>query len=357
MAHVEEEFTFEDLPPIEGCLELTWPGKHPLRSTMWHPSLLRESYGSASDGWMNKLYCGDNLQAMAHLLRDFRGKVDLVYIDPPFCSNSDYGSVIHLKGGPAHSFLFTFAETRFGDIWARDEYLQFMYERLILIRELLSEKGSLFFHCDRCNQHLMRCLLDEVFGASVEEEGAPGLVNEIIWHHSYTPVYSNDRFVPGHDTIFWYSKTGSYYFNVADIAKPDPGGAEAEGERAPGSVWRMDPVSIDLRRTDGYPTQKPEALLERIVLAASAPSCRLGVHRLELRRRGLSAFSRRYAVRIRPSGGKLLDPRRRWLHPHKDCRRPLRGLRGGCAGISKQTRAPVRRLSCMGVCKLQSMHQ
>lgn len=96
---------------------------------------------------------------MAHLLRDFRGKVDLVYVDPPFGSNARYGSYIHPKGRPVYPLLFTFGETRFVDVWSRDEYLQFMYERLILIRELLSEKGSLFVHCDRCSQHLLRCLL------------------------------------------------------------------------------------------------------------------------------------------------------------------------------------------------------
>ena len=186
-----EAFTFEDLPPIEDCPELTWPGKRPLRSATWRPSRLKESYGSANDGWMNRLYCGDNLQVMAHLLRDNRGKVDLAYIDPPFGSNANYGSFIHPKGKPAYPLLFTFGETRFSDVWTRNEYLQFMYERLILIRELLSEKGSLFVHCDRCNQHLLRCLLDEVFGANVEEESAPGLVNEIVWRYAYTPVNSN----------------------------------------------------------------------------------------------------------------------------------------------------------------------
>ena len=261
----------EDLPSIAGCPELTWPGKHPLHSVTWCPSLLREAYGFAVDGWMSKLYHGDNLHAMAHLLREFRGKVDLVYIDPPFCSNSNYGSIVHPKGRPAHSFLFRFPEDRFSDVWARDEYLQFMYERLILIRELLSERGSLFVHCDRFSQHLLRCLLDEVFGACVEEKGTPGLVNEIVYQHAYTPEDSQDRFEPRHDTIFWYSKTGNYHFNAADVSEPDLGVAEAEGRRVPGTIWRMDPETEDLRQAVGYPTQKPEPLLERIVLAASAP--------------------------------------------------------------------------------------
>lgn len=162
------------------------------------------------------------------LAQGFRGKVDLAYIDPPFCSNVNYGTFIHPKGRPAYPLLFTFTETRFGDIWTRDEYPQFMYERLILIRELLSDRGSLFLHCDRCSQHLLRCLLDEVFGASVEEEGSPGLVNEIVWHHPHEPVDRNDRFVPSHDTVFWYSKTGKYHFNATNVTEPDPKGAEAK---------------------------------------------------------------------------------------------------------------------------------
>ena len=137
-----EAFTFEDLPPIEGRPELTWPGKRPLRSATWRPSRLKESYGSANDGWMNRLYCGDNLQVMAHLLGDFRGKVDLVYIDPPFGSDANYASRIHPKGRPAYPLLFTFAERRFGDVWARGEYLQFMYERLILIPRWVRRQGD-----------------------------------------------------------------------------------------------------------------------------------------------------------------------------------------------------------------------
>ena len=261
----------EDLPSVAGCPELTWPGKHPLRCVTWCPSLLREAYGSAIDGWMSKLYYGDNLHAMVHLLRDFRGKVDLVYIDPPFCSNSTYGSIVHPKGRPGYSFLLRIPEDRFSDVWERDEYLQFMYERLILIRELLSERGSLFVHCDRFSQHLLRCLLDEVFGAGVEEKGAPGLVNEIVYQHTYTPEDSRDRFEPRHDTILWYSKTGNYYFNVADVAEHGSGGQEAEDWRVPGTIWRMDSEAEDLRQAVGYPTQKPEALLKRIVLAASVP--------------------------------------------------------------------------------------
>ena len=88
----------EDLPPIERSPELTWPGKHTLSSITWCPSQLRESYGSQSDGWMNKLYHGENLQVMAHLLKDYRGKVDLAYIDPPFGSNANVYSSRFVPG-------------------------------------------------------------------------------------------------------------------------------------------------------------------------------------------------------------------------------------------------------------------
>ena len=251
----------EHLAETEANPVLTWPGKHPLHPLPCRPPQLRESYGVAADGWMNRLYRGDNLQVMSHLLEGFRGKVDLVYIDPPFNSNAGYASRVHPKGRPAYPFLLAFDETQFDDIWSRDEYLQFMYERLILIRELLSDRGSVFVHCDRRSNHLLRCLLDEVFGESVEEEGSPGLVNEIVWHRQGSQVKSTGGFAPRHDTIFWHSKTGNPYSNVVD----------PEGSETPGTVWCMDLVKSGEAQATGYPTQKPEALLERIIRTASAP--------------------------------------------------------------------------------------
>ena len=145
------ELAFEDLPGHTDGPVLIWPGKHPLRSLSECRLRLTESHGVAMDGWMNGLYLGDNLQAMTCLLKDFRGKVDLAYIDPPFNSNARYTSWVHPKGRPAYPLLLAFGETQFDDTWSRSEYLQFMYERLVLVRELLSDRGSVFVHCDRCH--------------------------------------------------------------------------------------------------------------------------------------------------------------------------------------------------------------
>ena len=83
-------FEFEQRPTIKGFPELRWTGKRPYRSTQYYPAQLRESYGEEQSGWINKIFWGDNLQVMSHMLRDFRGKIDLIYIDPPFDSKADY---------------------------------------------------------------------------------------------------------------------------------------------------------------------------------------------------------------------------------------------------------------------------
>jgi len=91
--------TFEfDLPPIRGFPELRWAGKRPFKSTQYFPAQKKEAYGDSTDGWWNRVYWGDNLQVMSHLLREFRSKVDLIYLDPPFDSKADYKKKIGLKG-------------------------------------------------------------------------------------------------------------------------------------------------------------------------------------------------------------------------------------------------------------------
>lgn len=201
-------FEFEPRPTIKGFPELRWTGKRPYRSTQYYPAQLRESYGEEQNGWINKIFWGDNLQVMSHLLKDFRGKIDLIYIDPPFDSKADYKKKIDLKGiGKATSDSTTFEEKQYGDIWTNDEYLQFMYERLLLLRELLSDKGSIFLHCDDSRNYYLRCLLSEVFGED-------NFHNEIIWKRSTATGLASKRCGTLHDTIYWYSKTDKYYFEM-----------------------------------------------------------------------------------------------------------------------------------------------
>lgn len=294
----QQEIQFDAQPTIKGFPELRWTGKRPYRSTVYYPAQLRESYGSSAeggehDGWMNKIFWGDNIQVMSHLLRDYRGKVDLIYIDPPFDSKADYKKKIKLRGETVTNDSSVFEEKQYGDIWTNDEYLQFMYERLILCRELLAETGSIYLHCDWHKSHHLRMIMDEIFG--------PGcFVNEIIWCYSIGGK-SKAFFARKHDTIFWYSKGADFVFNGQDPnvtvpRKPnshmkvqiDEDGREFQEKRdkKSGKVYRyyVDEGKIpedywldieQLNREDaqrsGYPTQKPEKLIARIVAASTNP--------------------------------------------------------------------------------------
>ncbi|MBP6739412.1 MAG: site-specific DNA-methyltransferase [Leptospiraceae bacterium] len=335
-----EEYEFE---PIKGYPMLHWKGKRPFYSTQFYPAQLKEQFGEEVDGWMNQIYWGDNLQVMSHLLKKYRGKVDLIYIDPPFDSKADYKKKIQLKGKQVTNDSTAFEEKQYTDIWSNDEYLQFMYERLILMRELLSDTGSIFFHCDYHKVHYLKCILDEIFGVQ-------NFVNDIKWVRSTNPKgsqYVSYKFDPFTDNILLYSKTNNYLLNIDLIRRKlsdkeilekyhrrDEKGIyydgpiisssgmgdrpnlvyEYKGYTPPRSGWRVNLqklIKIDeegnlgwsknnvpfrkLRPEDdkghsigdfwndislinsqaderlGYPTQKPEELLERIIKLSSNP--------------------------------------------------------------------------------------
>jgi len=286
-----EKYDFE---PIKGYPMLNWRGKRPFTSTRYFPAQLKEIYGEEVDGWRNKIFWGDNSQVLSHLLKSFRKSVSLIYIDPPFDSGADYKQKVSVRGQEVSNSSSTFEEKQYGDLWVNDEYLQFMYERLVLARELLCEKGSIIVHCDRHRNHLLRCLLDEVFGRDVEEPRA-GLQNEIIWFYPDSPGRPANRFAPKHDTLYWYSRTGEYTFNADAVREPIleaskkryesarylinsqgkrfeyTGGSASEDGKIPETVWRIPVVKGNAREATSYPTQKPEALLERIIEAVSNP--------------------------------------------------------------------------------------
>ena len=194
-----DKYEFE---PIKGYPMLNWRGKRSFTATQYYPAQLKEVHGEEVDGWRNKIFWGDNLQVMSHLLKDFRGKIDLIYIDPPFDSKADYKKKIKLQGESTLSDQTAFEEKQYGDIWTNDEYLQFMYERLVLIKELLKDSGSIFLHCDWHKSHHLRCLMDEVFGAS-------NFVNEIIWLYNTGGIPEKLGFSKKHDSIFYYAKKKS----------------------------------------------------------------------------------------------------------------------------------------------------
>ena len=176
-----ELFEFE---PIKGFPLLNWRGKRPFRSTQYYPAQPKETHGEAVNGWHNEIYWGDNLQVMSHLLKKYRGQVKLVYIDPPFDSKADYKKKIELKGEKVESEYTPFEEKQYGDIWTNDEYLQFMYERFVMLRELLADDGSIYVHMDENRSHYIKIILDEVFGQD-------NFQREIIWRIGWISGYKS----------------------------------------------------------------------------------------------------------------------------------------------------------------------
>ncbi len=311
---MEEQLTFEftQRHTIKGFPELRWTGKHPYRSTQYYPAQLKESYGEQQNGWINKLYWGDNLQVMSHLRKDYRGKIQLIYIDPPFDSKADYKRKIEIKGiGKAESDSTSFEEKQYSDIWINDEYLQFMYERLIIMRELLADNGAIYLHCDYHKVHYLRIIMDEVFGENNH-------LNSLVWAYS-TRSAIKSSWKRTHDDILFYKKNRMPIFNWEDEMVMEPlsestikkyklqdeyGRYRLCGRNIIGSPIRSakdvspdyeithpewvvrdylragksasDYFFVDIEnqaasvRTD-YPTQKPEELLMKLIRASTKP--------------------------------------------------------------------------------------
>ncbi len=272
----DEIYQFE---PIQGYPMLNWKGKRPFRSTQYYPAQLKETYGEEVDGWINKIYWGDNLQVMSHLLKTYRGKINLIYIDPPFDSKADYKKQIELKGKEVENDRTAFEEKQYTDIWTNDEYLQFMYERLILLRELLADSGSLYLHCDPTAGHYIKVLMDEIFGNE-------NFRNEVVWCYRGGGAPSNS-FARKHDILLFYAKGKSNTYNKQYVPYSEAsqnlvqsrGGVSIDGRErdlergASMPDWWTDINSLQTWSPQrlNYPTQKPEALIERIIRASSNP--------------------------------------------------------------------------------------
>lgn len=310
MENEQLTFEFEQRPTIKGFPELRWTGKRPYTSTQYYPAQLRETYGEPDDetGWINKIFWGDNLQVMSHLLKNYRGKVDLIYIDPPFDSKADYKKKIEVKGiGKAETDSSSFEEKQYGDIWTNDEYLQFMFERLTLLQRLLSYKGTIYVHCDYHKVHYLRMIMDDAFGPE-------NFLDEIVWCYEDIGSRAVKYFKHKHDSILVYKNSNSdeRVFNIIrkrlsestikrykpyfdengkisyqSLKDSNPGVfAKLKGipddlsetwldinNGAPLSDWWVDISALKngFAESTAYPTQKPEALLERIMLASSNP--------------------------------------------------------------------------------------
>jgi len=335
-----------ELSAARGRPMLHWVGKKPLDHVPVFPAQRVERFDPAGDGEEeNLLVHGDNKDVLAWLLaHGYRQRIDLIYIDPPFDSGADYVRRVGLRGvdsemltGQPHDLG---EQVQYTDIWVNDAYLQFMYERLLLLRELLAATGCIYLHCDHRKEHYLRLLLEEVFGAE-------NFLNTISWRSQvargakvnafylpfsthYILIFARDRsqttwnppkkriilseeeaaqsYMRDERGFFRTSDPGSYSFArlrelhaagrlyapfggdvVIDAARervygtrggsiavkyylqPVAGGRYAV-ERALDNLWDDLPgLGTTPGENVGYPTQKTEALLQRILAMSTNP--------------------------------------------------------------------------------------
>lgn len=240
-----------------------------------------------TEEWKNRLIYGDNLLVMQALLSgdepngvpSLRGKVNLIYIDPPFGSKADYRTKITLPGVDLSQRPTTVEQFAYADTWQKGtvSYLEMMYPRLLLMRELLADNGSIYVHIDWHVGHYIKILLDDIFGKQ-------NFVNEIIWQY-FMGGKGKREFAKKHDTIFLYKKTDKYTFNqlivkryydfipsLRDDSVNAQSGKDNIGYWSMVScpdVWSIKGVFNMSSEYQCYSTQKPEALLERIIKASS----------------------------------------------------------------------------------------
>ena len=236
--------------------------------------------------WKNKLIWGDNKLVMSSLLKQgWAGKINLIYIDPPFFTGADFTVRTKLGDERIEKEPSIIEERAYKDTWSGGiaSYLKYMYERLVLMRELLAENGSIYVHLDWHVGHYVKVMMDEIFGYE-------NFRNEIVWSYR-TGGASIRSWSQKHDIILFYSKTDKYTFNTqkekaytksksrkAGII--DYGGGKAEFfEDEYGiynwviarDVWDIPYINSQAHERLAFATQKPEALLKRIILASSNP--------------------------------------------------------------------------------------
>ncbi|MCI0520200.1 MAG: site-specific DNA-methyltransferase [Chloroflexi bacterium] len=227
----------------------------------------------------SRLIWGENLAVMGALLEEFEGQVDLIYADPPFYTNRRFPARVGRGEDSRRPQDWQLAEG-YPDAWpSLDAYLDMLYPRLVAMYHLLAPTGMLYLHLDWHANAYARLLLDEIFGAE-------RLLNEIIWvYHGPSPIRS--AFNRKHDTILAYTKSSEYTFNVDAVRQPyDPATVKTfassskagfgkipdlERGKVPEDWWYFPVVARLHNERTGYPTQKPLALLERILLASSNP--------------------------------------------------------------------------------------
>lgn len=241
----------------------------------------------AFDGshWNNRLIYGDNLLTMQALLAgdpstglpSLRGKVDLIYIDPPFDSKADYRTKITLPGMNLQQKPTVIEQFAYADTWEQGtvSYLRMMYLRLALMRELLSDRGSIYVHIDWHVGHYVKVIMDDIFGKG-------NLINEIIWCYKSGGA-GDSGYAKKHDVILFYKKDRltfnplkeksymgiGYTTGNPNVKLYDDGDGKGPYTLVNAKDWWTDIGMIATSKGRLYATQKPEALLERIIKASS----------------------------------------------------------------------------------------
>ncbi len=244
----------------------------------------------SSNSWKNLLIWGENKSILGSLISKFLNKIDLIYIDPPYATGGNFESKIFI--GENNTFE---NKKAYSDIWEGgiDEFIDFLYDRLLLMKNLLSENGSIYVHLDWHVSHYIKVILDEIFGKE-------NFRNEIIWAYPAASAKTRKFFIRSFDSILFYTKSNEYTFNddpgiymeYSDRVKfalkeDDKGmfyyrGGSHNGKKLsqkvyvtnkgifPRDVWTDIPyIRANTFEYQAFSTQKPERLLKRIILASS----------------------------------------------------------------------------------------
>jgi site-specific DNA-methyltransferase (adenine-specific)/adenine-specific DNA-methyltransferase len=275
---ISDEYRFLIPFETEREYELTYAGKERkediLADTLSVPFQPIKKFGEIKENeWHNMLIFGDNLQALKHLLKlkgqgklrnpDGRNGVKLIYIDPPFATEQEFRGAKEQKA--------------YQDKIAGAEFLEFLRKRLIFLKELLTEDGSIYVHLDWRKGHYVKVLMDEIFLEN-------NFRNEIIWNYE-TGGVGKTEYAKKHASIYFYTRNSNYTFNPYEVlekrgeevlrrlATRVKGATRATNElRLPTDVWKIPAINAMALERLEYPTQKPEELLERIIKASSNKS-------------------------------------------------------------------------------------
>ena len=284
--------------------------------------------------WRNKLIWGDNKLVMSSLLKQgWAGKINLIYIDPPFYTGADFSYTTKIDDTEIEKEPSIIEQRAYKDTWSGGiaSYLKYMYERLVLMKELLAENGSIYVHLDWHVSHYVKVIMDEIFGYD-------NFLNEIIWWYKAGAV-GNKSFGRKHDNILRCGKNATLtIFNQEDIRIPYEestierlkyaGAREKDvekvlkrGGKVPTDVWDVGIIQGNSEEYLSFDTQKPEALLKRIILASSNPGdivadffCGSGTTLAvaeKLGRRWIGSDLSKYAIQV--TRKRLLD-----IHNSKD---------------------------------------